>query len=725
MVTAADIQASGALGIIGNGVGIETATAGTTVTLAAGAGGWRTGALLAGGDVQLSADGAIRVGDVDGGALTATAGTSLAIGDVDSVGGLILLSGADLDLGDLVAGGGISVASGADLLAGDIAAGGDVRLNAVGAMDPGLVTTPALVAIDAGLSLAASSITGLAGVSLRSGGIMRIAGAVRSNGMIEIESGEDVEADAVDGKAGVTLSAAGNVVLGNLVSEAVRLDIAALGGQLTVGNIDAAGVLGLRGDTGLRTGNLAANGLILVSGGDISSGSLAAGTGSLEVLAAGTVTTGGGGAAGDASGVGGGDLTLGGAGAANGLRVVTSGGFTAAAMLAVGSRRVEAGGGARFAGAVSGDDLQVQSAAIDIAAGFGTASTRRIAFIIDPAATARQIGGMPSPGWSLDASEMTRLRAADISVSAPSTGAGVLRIDDFTLVGSAGTNPNLTGSSFSVDSGRPIEVVGAAIINSAGSEDILRLVANEIRVISDAGGQLAVLAGDVPGGLLSLEARNIFVGDAALVTDLVADINFAGRNDRLNGAPAAEVPNRHELIGGTIDVTVSNAFLVQNTDRGTGFALVPSGFDAGTGGLIVTSTGDGVATVVINGQARDAAGLPITKEFVLETVTFRTQGGGFGGGSTVNACVFGTQCLQALETLAPAIEPIGTQVQAIMSDEEEEQIERAVAGAATDPTPEVRQQQLLGDRELTRPQLINEPMTGVGNIGQFVGAGRA
>jgi hypothetical protein len=74
--------------------------------------------------------------------------------------------------------------------------------------------------------------------------------------------------------------------------------------------------------------------------------------------------------------------------------------------------------------------------------------------------------------------------------------------------------------------------------------------------------------------------------------------------------------------------------------------------------------------------------------------------------------------------VAPFAEPIGNDVQQLTDEERQRLLERT-AGAGTDVRPDVRSDQLLGLGDVARPADVNELLTGSGNGGQLLGAGRS
>jgi hypothetical protein len=70
--------------------------------------------------------------------------------------------------------------------------------------------------------------------------------------------------------------------------------------------------------------------------------------------------------------------------------------------------------------------------------------------------------------------------------------------------------------------------------------------------------------------------------------------------------------------------------------------------------------------------------------------------------------------------IAPTIEPIATQIQALTQEEEPDGVSDALI-----TSPEVRDAQLISDRPMLTNQFLEEPVTGAGNAGQFLGAGNS
>jgi hypothetical protein len=122
-------------------------------------------------------------------------------------------------------------------------------------------------------------------------------------------------------------------------------------------------------------------------------------------------------------------------------------------------------------------------------------------------------------------------------------------------------------------------------VPAATENDFLSISADErIEVVTPTGGIVMRDEAGNPAGNLLLSSNSIIAADSALLGSLVADPNFAGRNEalRTNNGP---VDLEGYLVAGGISFEVGQNLFVQNTGTATDFA----GLTVGSGGLSISS----------------------------------------------------------------------------------------------------------------------------------------
>ncbi len=557
----------------------------------------QTAQLTTPGEIRVIADGA---GRIAGGTFSLDAGDDVTVSHSNR-GANFTIDVAALDIeGDNVTVGEGSASRAAGLL--DIAALGNVTVG-------GLLDGQDIVITGAAIDVAASGGIGSAAatdsVDIQVTGNAAVAGQVL---------GRDILLDA----AAIGVAAGGAV--GGAATDRAELNAA---GNATV---DGA-VLG--GDVVIRAGGLAVGGT-----GAIGSATT---TDSVDIQVTGNAAV--------AGQILGRDILLNAAAINVAATGVIGGGATDLADLrAVGNLGV--------AGRVLGRTIRLASADIDIGAtgAIGDAGTQLVELL--PGATGQTVvlgGAAQGPGYTLGNAEAGRIRAGTLRLVAPPlAGATALVVRDLTLNGGgAATGIGLLDL---VTQG-VARIEGALLLaNAAAGNGIAVTATQRLEVVTPAASIRVRDGAGAPAGTLTLASNNIWVASQAIIDRLLADPDYAGRDDDLIDNDGVDAPRGYVEAGGVTLATAGTLF-VQNSTGATGAFLTGTdfgGITVGAGGLAVQSGGT-PATVTIFGRRLNADGSFTTGDAFFATVNFTAAGGpltaGYTGGSTLNTCIIVTgQC---------------------------------------------------------------------------------
>ena len=673
------------------------------------------GTVLAAGDILFDAGGSIE---------------SLVTLDTDTL--VSLFSGGGITLGDIASGNSFVLSSSTGgLILGNITSGGSIFVSEVGAIRTGnLVATGGDVEVLSAGNLVVGNVTARNSIFLETdelGG----AGTILAGNLDAGGTGPT----GITGD-GIVIDATGGATIGDIRAQG-GVGIASRGGAITTGDITSGYAIGLLAANDVSTGALSAPENIYIA--DDSMLALVVDTQNgpdvSAVFAATPIQLNG-------------AISISGDVSAGTFQAAGTGAFTATGgMVATSSLTIDSGSLVTLAGLLDAPSVTIGARDIDLQAGIGATLTETITFNVDEDALAVILGGtdVTTPGFQLDAAEMSRLRAADITVFATGNGDDIQNIElqDFTLRGSLAASPNLTGSTLNIIGPDAINVTGAITVTDAAADDTISLQARNIAIFAEQGGRIGLSnASLAPAGIILLDANNVFVGSDSLIQQLQTNINFTGRNDLLATIPAS-ANGEVQLSANTIRATIDNAFLLQNS----GTVATRGGFVAGPGGLSIrVNSQSGNATpvdVVINGKTINASGVEAINTFTLETVTFQVSanGRGFNTASTVNGCVINQVCVPPpppppegptdREIVGEIVRPIPIDVQILsdkerqpLPDDEREQLLTIEAGGGTEASPVQRQEQLVGTRGMSPDVPVEEPITGGGNASLFLGQGR-
>lgn len=636
---------------------------------------------------------------------------------------------------------------------GDITAGTSIGTIVTGNMLLGNLRTTAAGTTSSGFS-----------IGLGAGGTITT-GTINSFGLLGIGSDDgqgnfgnatSITTGAITAGGTVLVRANQGIVTGAIGS---TNEIRVRGGSVTTGNLNATNAVfaaALNGN--LNTGNVTTgtNALLLASQ-SISTGSISTGTSGTTLLAssAGLAPTA------NLSQIDlnallaatparvGGSVSIGATNTGTLLGASTST-FSANSTITAGTRiSLDVGGTAVFGGLAVAPTIAISSGdiAFSQAGGLGNASTGTITLAANRSG-AVVIGGATSDSqqqqsgtYTLDGSEISRIRAQSIVINAPnvsSTGTGV-EFRALTMNGSTATSGvNLNGSEGSLTINTPgtIRVNGNAVFNAMAATNRVSLNAGRVEINADTGGLF--LNGSSPGGILSINANNIHIASAELLGRLAENVNFTGRDTAL-GLPIATSRPDGVIQASSLRFTVGSTLLIQNT----GTSLLNAGFFGRVGSFQVTPRSSqsqqgtpALIDLVIYGQLLDTGDLVRNGTSVRDLIFPRSTGttgqdsgssiSGFTSNSAVNGCLLtaiscgGGGITEQGPTVVvhagpPPPKPAAEREQKQEQEEAEAAAEEAARGEAAPRRPIMPPVTIVNTRRLGVEPIIDEPVTSGGN----------
>jgi filamentous hemagglutinin family protein len=488
--------------------------------------------------------------------------------------------------------------------------------------------------------------------------------------------------------------------------------------SISVGNVTGSGHVGFATLGDLTTGNLGASDLVmLLVGGDIHTGSIATTpTGRVYLADASMFLTGGGGGDGNfdpnivlalAPVPTGGSITIGGPVTSGRMQAAAGGNLTIGDVTAATDVTLSAGGLASFNGTLRSPTITVTSSDIDIALGASLGATG-ITNLLTLNALSNGLpiilgNGPAAPGQYHLGGEAGDIRATSVVLNAQGS-APDIQVFDANIDGSATSGGGVT--NLTLNTGGSVFVRGLVNWTNAGASDTLTFNAgNLILVNTDTGGiQLTNSAGNL-AGTLALNANNVWVVNGALLSQLQADVNFAGRDAAL-GANSGIANQQGFVRAGAITANVGNTFLVQNSGTPQLFA----GIDTGAGGLSVNSTGATPAILIIYGRQTAANGAVITNEDFLGSVNVGGTGG-FTPDSSVNGCEIGSAASCDAPTFFLDNSSLLGPLSEDSDDDKKKDQDQAEGDARVDPS-----MRLINTAPINLDHMINDPVTSGGDV---------
>ncbi len=754
----------------GGNLSVGNVTAGGAVTLLADTGPITAGT-LGGSQVSVDGQGAVSIGGVTAtgaaqlrsraGTFTATGaitggtvnigGTAIALANVTSTAGAIAMaaSAGNLSFGTLTSSANTQFTATGSVTGGDITAGSWIGTTVGGNMTLGNLRTTGPGTSPNGFSIGLGAQGNIVTGTINSFGLLGIGS---DDGQGNFGNATSITTGAITAGGTVLARANQGIVTGAISS---TNEIRVRGASVTTGALQATNAVfaaALNGN--LNTGNVTTgtNALLLASQG-ISTGSIGTGTSGTTLLAssAGLAPTA------NLSQIDlnallaatparvGGSVSIG-ATTTGTLLGASTGTFSANSTITAGTRiSLDVGGTAVFGGLAVAPTIAISSGDIAFSqgGGLGNANTGTITLTANRSG-AVVIGGTADSqsqqsGYTLDGSEISRIRAQNIVINAPnvsSTGTGV-EIRALTMNGSsASSGVNLNGSEGSLTINTPgtIRVNGNAVFNAMAATNRVSLNAGRVEINADTGGLF--LNGSSPGGILSINANNIHIASASLLERLADNVNFVGRDTAL-GLPIATARPDGVIQASSLRFTVGSTLLIQNT----GTSLLNAGFFGRVGSFQVTprsSQSQGTPNLidlVIYGQLLDTGDLVRNGTSVRDLIfprstssTGQDSGGpsGFTSTSSVNGCLLsaiscgGGGITETGPTVIshagpPPPTPAAEREAQKEQEEAEAAAEEAARGEAAPRKPIMPPVTIVNTRRLGVEPIIDEPVTSGGN----------
>ncbi|HVH04186.1 MAG TPA: hypothetical protein VM891_14800, partial [Amaricoccus sp.] len=300
-------------------------------------------------------------------------------------------------------------------------------------------------------------------------------------------------------------------------------------------------------------------------------------------------------------------------------------------------------------GRLRGTAIRLASADIDIT-GTGTvgdATTQLVTLAVRPSAQSAVLGGTTQgPGYTLTGGEAGRIRAGTLRVSAATPGADpAIIVRDLTLAGGGAAAGIGLLDIVTTGVGR---VEGALQMTGARAVDGIAIAAGQrLEVITPLGSIRVRDGAGAPGGTLALNSANIWVASPAIIAQLRANPNYAGRNDDLIDSEGDNSPLGYVEAAG-VTLTVSGTAFVQNTTAARGTFLTGAdfgGITTGAGGLTIIAAAP-ATNVYAFGRRRNADGTFTTGDAYFFQGTYnRNAGAAYTAAAAVNTCIIVTgQC---------------------------------------------------------------------------------
>ncbi len=216
-------------------------------------------------------------------------------------------------------------------------------------------------------------------------------------------------------------------------------------------------------------------------------------------------------------------------------------------------------------------------------------------------------------GWRLDAAEIGRIVAHDVSIFAPvvggpaSTALNSTRAPDVTIGSFTATGGQQLGgeSIFGIETAGKVRVTGAMTFTALQGDTTVAIRGDEAIEILD-GGRITLNDANGLAGTLELTSRNIIASSSAAPADFAAATSLTAISDRA-GRNDGTVNDGGYLQAGTIRATLLNSTLIiQNTGAATSAGNKEfagrRGFTVGAGGFTVIQGGTNPVRVAINGR---------------------------------------------------------------------------------------------------------------------------
>ncbi len=730
-----------------------------------------TAGTLAGSQVGVDGQGAVSIGGVtttgaaqlrsrastftSTGAITGgtvnIGGTAIALTNVTSTAGAIAMgaTAGNLTFGTLTSSANTQFSATGSVTGGDITAGSWIGTIVGGNMQLGnLRTTGPGVAPTSGFSIGLGANGAITTGTVNSFGSVGIGS---DDGQGNVGNAVSITTGAITAGGRAFLRSTQGLTTGAITS---TNEIRVRGGSVTTGALQATNAILAAAMTGnLNTGNITTGtSAVLLAAQSVNTGAIGTGTTGTTLIAnssaispTGLISTIDLGALLAATPVRvGGSVSIGAPVTTGTLLSASTGSFSASSSITAGTRiSLDVGGTAVFGGLAAAPTIAISSGDIAFSqnGGLGNASTGTITLTANRSG-AVIIGGSGDSqsqqgGYTLDGSEITRIRAQNIVINAPnvsSTGTGV-EIRALTMNGSAaasGVNLNGSEGSLTINTAGTIRVNGNAIFNSMAATNRVGLNAARVEINADTGG--IFLNGSSPGGVLSITANNIHIASASLLDQLASNVNFTGRDTALSLPIATSRPDG-VIQASRLQFNIGSTLLIQNT----GTSLLNAGFFGRVGSVEIvprsSQSSSGLIDMVIYGQLLDTGDIVRNGTSVRDLIFPRSSSAGQDGPSTitgftanssVNGCLLsaiscggGGISEQGPTVVVHAGPPPPRPAEERQAEREQEEAkaaaEEAARGDAAPRRPIMPPVTIVNTRRLGVDPIIDEPVTSGGN----------
>jgi hypothetical protein len=301
-------------------------------------------------------------------------------------------------------------------------------------------------------------------------------------------------------------------------------------------------------------------------------------------------------------------------------------------------------------------------------------------------------GAAQGPGYTLTDAEADRIRAATLTVQAAANGTAANRapdvlVRDLSLAGQAIGTLQLTTPGI-------VQVEGNLLLAGVQPQGGIRLTATErLQVVNPTGSVRVRDGAGLADGNLLLVSNNIWSAPQALLAQLVADSNFAGRDEALLDNQGPVEPAGY-IEAGTVVLSARDSLFVQNSGTLTSFA----GITVRENTLRIVPTGTQPLQVFAFGRRINPDGSFVTNLAFFNEVEYQGRGGqvGYADDAQFNLCFINTGVCRVPTPENPL--PGGPEI-----------IEEPVDGSTAVAVPGARDD--LVDTSFAQEPLIEEPVT--------------
>lgn len=756
-VTAGDSIDLVALGAVVTGsmtaatsISVETAGSVTTANLAAGTGtpsgangdiysvGIRsggnvaTGSIFAASDLGIGAVGSISTGDIAAYDMLLLGGGDISTGAINAVNRVLIADVSMADIGatangfdkELVfAANPVTPTAGNITIAGP-ASVGQLTASTLGQFTSGAINGDASVLIFGNAVTAGDvSATGLVGLfaenSLVVGNVtsslfdVRVAAGTSDGNGGFVPGQGSVSTGNIQAGGRVKIGSGGNIATGSLgTSGADGVKVVSVGGSIATGNISTPFDVFISGMQSVGTGQVQARDIALLSGGSVSTGSLASGlvftqsptgptvtnaTGRVLLASASMLT--GPTLLADTTDFNalfaaipvrlGGSVTTAGQVVAGRFVSYSQGDMTGQRIAAFGSIDVESGGLVTVGQRWGAPSVTIASADIriidngsattptgqQILSGLRSSATGEVALISLSGSPALIGDGLTGSGYALGNAEIGLISAHQLTIGAVDVASNPvdMLIGDVTFtagnaIGSA-TLGDANGFVFFATGNRAtqtpsgaIRVVGDVTGSGFTATNIVEFDTGRFELDAETATLSLTQSGTILGGIVEIHADNIHIASGAILDRLAADPFYAGHVLDLN-SPAAIQKREGVLRALGLDFYPTGTLYIQNT----GTTLDPAGFFADFDFTDLTPPANAAPasiSVIVNGRWQTAGGIVggiAARDLVVNnagTLAFYTPD------STVNGCAINASACALLAEIEP-VPSLSSQIEII------------------------------------------------------------